>query len=85
MPKQRNPMAHSDNRIDYKYLIVDKIKELFNLLPDYNTGDILYSAFRKVGRQGGCPVAFLRELSDEQIYQLLDNVIYEEFEKYNEE
>lgn len=57
----------------------DKRKSLFTLLqsacddlPEYSSGDLLYSILRSVAKKNGQSVSFLRGMTDKEIFEEAD-------------
>lgn len=71
----------TNSKINYKPLILDKISEFIEKLPEYSVGDVLFSTFTQLHKSG---VEFskstLLDLTDKQIYSALDKAIKDETE-----
>lgn len=52
-------------------------------LPEYSLGDILYSALRRVAKDNGGNVRFLRDISTRDLLMAIDKSIVEEIELNN--
>lgn len=57
--------------MNYKPLIVDKLKEYTSELPDYCMGDILYSVVKEVSKKKTIDKINLRKVTDKMFYEAL--------------
>jgi hypothetical protein len=70
------------NNMNYKPLFIDKVSEYTEKLPDYTIGEILYSVFTQLSKEGldVNSKRFLLDLTDKQVYSAIDKAIKEETE-----
>jgi hypothetical protein len=70
------------NNMNYKPLFIDKVSEYTEKLPDYTIGEILYSVFTQLSKEGldVNSKRFLLNLTDKQVYSAIDKAIKEETE-----
>lgn len=68
--------------MNYKPLFIDKVSEYTEKLPDYTIGEILYSVFTQLSKEGldVNSKRFLLDLTDKQVYSAIDKAIKEETE-----
>lgn len=66
--------------MNYKPLIIDKLKEYTSELPEYCMGDILYSIVKEVSAKKTIDKINLRKLTDKMFYEALDRSLNQEKE-----
>jgi len=71
----------TNSKINYKPLILDKLTEFIERLPEYSFGDVFFSTFTQLKKTGvDFSKSSLLELTDKQIYSALDKAIKDETE-----
>ena len=71
----------TNSKINYKPLILDKLTEFIEKLPEYSVGDVFFSVFTQLKRNGiEFSKSSLLEITDKQIYSALDKAIKDETE-----
>lgn len=67
--------------MNYKPLIIDKLKEYSDELPEYCMGDILYSVVKEVSAKKTIDKINLRKLTDKMFYEALTRSLTQEREE----
>lgn len=65
--------------LDIRKAIASHLSESCDIMHDYSFADILYSVLRKV-KPPGIRTSWIRDVSDDRIYSVLDSIIEEESE-----
>lgn len=65
--------------IDMRKAIVSSLSESCDIMSDFSFADILYSVLRQV-KPPGIRTSWIRDVSDERIFSVLDGIIAEEYQ-----
>lgn len=69
--------------MNYKPMIIEKLKEFSDTYPEYSVGQMLYAMMRRKSMKGkpeGISTAWIMDISDSDIYSAIDKAILNEKE-----
>lgn len=67
-----------EKRSDYRHKAFVCLHKACDILDDYSLGDILYASLRSIAKRNGQSVAFLRGMTDKELFDEIDYNIFVE-------